>query len=197
MGMDRSAENASPKNSLILLFYLALALLVPLIGIAYLSIETPEVKTDAYQNLQNIAHLKTERIESWLFERQGDALMLKDSENLMLRIEQFEKHPEQTGQKKILQNRLDSIRADHAYSSVMLLDAHGGFLLGSGDDTEITPVARSLYFHALASKQIVRGDLYHDSAGNVRMDWAVPLVALNNAASIGAILLRVDPRQYL
>ncbi len=81
MGIDRSTEfvKASPKNSLILLLYLALALLVPLIGIAYLTIETPELEADAYQNLQNIAHLKMERIESWLFERRGDAMMLKDS----------------------------------------------------------------------------------------------------------------------
>ncbi len=160
MGMDRSAESASPKNSLILLFYLALALLVPLIGIAYLDIETPEVEADAYQNLQNIAHLKAERIESWLSERQGDALLLKNSENLTLRIEQFQKltrrwtcsttglaftHRKRMRRSSITEGVTGSVRSQKRNTAFTLRDI-GSMRRGSGNCVSCFGCAR--YAHA-------------------------------------------------
>ena len=193
------AAKVTPNTHRAVLLYFFLALLIPFIGVAYVTIETPKLEVNAYQNLQSIARLKADRITDWLLERQGDALVLKNSENLILRVEQFQKHPEQVAQKKILQSRLDDIRAAYGYSSVLLLDNPGHILLRTGTDTAASSVDGNLYFRALASRKIVRSDLYLDQSGHVQIDWMVPLVAADipGKPPLGAIVMRMAPQHNL
>jgi len=55
-------------------------LVVPLAGMTVLALYTQESRQDTYANLQAIARLKAEQLESWLSEREGDAQVLMGSE---------------------------------------------------------------------------------------------------------------------
>ena len=70
---------AQQSASKLTLIFIALALIVPLIGVAFVKIQTPQIEHDAYNDLQTISRLKAEQIENWLIERHGDAEELKAS----------------------------------------------------------------------------------------------------------------------
>ena len=56
----------------LILIFVALFLLVPLIGLLVGWLESPRLEQVAYKALESIAQLKTRQIESWLDERTGD-----------------------------------------------------------------------------------------------------------------------------
>ncbi|MBV5330892.1 hypothetical protein JZU69_00360 [bacterium] len=72
-------QSASPEQSRArhktrypALIFVVLPLLVPLLGVLYISLRTPQIELEAYSNLATIARLNAEQIENWLQEREAD-----------------------------------------------------------------------------------------------------------------------------
>jgi len=186
------------SKSLILLF-IALMLLVPLISISFIIVQTRQSEQTEFSNLETIAKLKTEQIESWLRERRGDCETLIGSINLMNDIKKLIQHPDDPDKKNSMSNRLDLLRSSYDYESVLLVDTQGNLLLGKGNHLDVSPVVQTLLAQSIADKQIMHTDLYREESGHIHMDWIVPIIARPDSGEhvIAAIVLRVDPHRFL
>ena len=105
-----------------MLMFFSLAMIVPLVGIGILSVYSPEVERNAYSDLQTIVDLKTEQIELWLEERNGDALALSESEALIESIGNLARYRDEKTVRGV-RRRLEAVRTAYSYESVLLLDA--------------------------------------------------------------------------
>ena len=64
----------------VVLLFVALIMVAPLSGWMVVRLYTPALERDAYANLEAIARLKAEQIETWLQERLRNAAVLQSSE---------------------------------------------------------------------------------------------------------------------
>ncbi|HLP99078.1 MAG TPA: HD domain-containing phosphohydrolase [Sideroxyarcus sp.] len=161
-----------PKLALVF----ALVLAVPLLGFVIISLYTPQVEHEAYANLEAIARLKAEQVENWLDERQGDTEILAGDERLAELAGQLVKRPQDEDVSRRIQRRLDLARNNHRYTRILLLDTEERLLLESADDFVAAPALSGLLRQALAGKRVLRRDLHRDNAGDIHMEWVVPLV---------------------
>ena len=186
-----------PKR--LVLLFIALVLIVPLVGVGFVIVQTTQIEAREYSNLQGIAKLKAEQIQNWLDERAGDCKTLYASKALALSIEKFIQHPTDQEQDKNIMDRLNVMVESYGYGSLLLFDGDGRLLKSSGGDKKFPAVTRALHVQALASKQILHNDLYLDESNNARMDWVVPVIPGYSERNIpiATIVLRVDPQKFL
>jgi PAS domain S-box-containing protein len=189
---------ARPSSHLPWLF-IALALVVPLLGAAYVQLRIPQIEREATDNLQAIARLKAEQVENWLDERRADGQALAASNGLNARIHQFINGKLNPRRVAAILDRFAALLNSHSYSSVLLLDARGQLTLSQGQHLAILPATRALAADAMRSQQVQRGELFRSEAGHVHFDWAVPVVISDaqGTRAVAAIVLRVDPASFL
>jgi len=191
---------APPKIIRLVLILIALVLLVPLIGFVIYELNVPQIEKDAFNNLKSIAQLKSEEIENWLNERRGDAQGLIDDAGFARDVEHFllaQKHD--AGLLKQITAQLSSIRVDHGFDSIMLLDTGGRLITSLGKNVVISQPIRNLMHASFGSKQIERSDLYRDESGRIHMDWIVPLFVSDQHGKrpVAVIVLRAMPEKFL
>ena len=187
---------AQPRIRTILLF-VAMALVVPLIGLAIVVVHAPQTEQDTYANLQAVARLKSGQIENWLQERHGDAMLLASDPAfaaLAARFMHGDKDGRVSGQ--VLQ-RFETLRTLYNYDTILLLDEAGQVLLAAGPHTDIPKDVQELSQQALSSKQVQRGKLFRDETGHVHLDWAVPVIASGLQERGVLVLLRMVPDHFL
>ena len=188
------------KNRLRLVF-LALAMVVPLIGLVFVRVQTTLIEQETATNLQAVSKLKAEQIENWLAERHGDGVVLMASQGLHTQIAQW---VQGSGKKNThisaeiarrFQNMMDSYR----YSSVLLLDNHARLVLGQGQHDETTPALQAQALRAMADRQVQRSELSSREAGQAHLDWIVPVVVADGRGTraVAAIVLRVSVTDFL
>jgi diguanylate cyclase (GGDEF)-like protein/PAS domain S-box-containing protein len=205
-GWQRSLNGAPPvqagdiaplKTGRLLLLFAALALIVPLIGLAIIKLHGPQIEQDAYANLQAIARLKSEQIENWLAERYGDSKSLAADEGFARRVDQFVRgqHDAQLAQSVL--DRLANLRTSYGYDSILLFDTSGRPLLLVGDEADDSPDLQQLLRRALTSKQVQRGNLSRDESGHIHLEWVVPIVGAQDKSPMAAVVLRVTAQQFL
>ena len=186
-----------PKR--LVLLFIILLLLLPLIGISFVITQTRQIEQVEFNNLENIAKLKAEQLESWLYERQGDCQTLKASDDLARLIKQVLIYPDSPTEKNSLLKRLDTLRDAYGYDSILLVDSHGQLLFGKGKHLDVSPEIQALLRQSVADKQIQHTDLYREAVGHIHMDWVVPIL-INPDSGVqvmAAVVLRVDPYQFL
>ncbi len=107
------------------LIFVALVLVVPLIGVSFYKTQAPQIEADAIKNLQAIARLKAEQIERWLTERDGDAQILKASTGLARQIEALSLGMADADTRKALLARFQTWQKKYGYASILVLDRQG------------------------------------------------------------------------
>ncbi len=187
------------KNKYFAYQILFLILILPLISLTYLVIQIPAVERATYNNIENILKLKTSQIESWLNERQGDCLSLKESVNLAKSIQELIQHKNESLQKTILIKQFKSLQIAYNYESILLVDTTGNELLGVGDNEDISDVIQAKLPQVIAEKKVVNTDLYRENNGHIHMDWVVPITIGSDKEEhvIATVVLRIDPKQIL
>ena len=165
----------TPVNRYFTLPLIVLALLVPLVGVSFVRLQEPLVEDEAYGDLESVARLKTEQIEIWLRERHGDALWMKQSANLLDRLEQYAENPRDPSHRRMLLDGMDGLRAAYGYESLLLVNDAREVLLTSGADRDINMIVVGLLQRAAASSDVVTSDLYRDGSSGPRLDWVVPM----------------------
>jgi PAS domain S-box-containing protein/putative nucleotidyltransferase with HDIG domain len=189
---------ASPVGMRLMLIFVALALVVPLIGFAIARLYAPQIEREAYANLEAIARLKAGQIENWLAERQGDGEVLAGNENLAEQAGKLAlKHDAQLA--RMIHERFDLLRRSERYDKILLLDTRGNLLVASGEDETSTPAHPGLLHEALESRQVRRRDLYRDQEGDIHMEWAVPLAVQDarGGRAVAVIVLRVTAQRFI
>lgn len=192
-------ENTTLQTPRLLLNFIALALVVPLLGAVFVKIQTPQIEHETLKNLQAVASLKAEQIENWLDEQQGDTKLLKTSTVLNAQLFQVILGKADAQQTHEILSRFQTLIDDEGYNSIMLINNQGQLLLGQGDDLDPLPVERNLASLVIKNKKVQRGQLFRSKAGHTYMDWAVPVIVSNAQGehAVAALLLRVIADQFL
>jgi len=172
---------------------------MPLISVTYLQLQIPVVERETYNSLGSILNLKTNQIENWLNERQGDCNTLKDSVILAMSIQQLIQQKNNPHQKTILIKQFKSLQDSYNYESVLLVDTTGRILLGVGNNEDISDIVQAMLPQVIADKKTLNTDLYREKNGDIHMDWLVPIMVDSDTDKpiIATIILRVDPKRTL
>ncbi|MFI3135158.1 MAG: PAS domain S-box protein, partial [Methylococcaceae bacterium] len=192
-------EPSPPQKTHLPVILMALTLVVPLIGVAFVKVYTPQLEYDAYNNLQGVARLKAEQIENWLTERRRDAQFLQASSDLAAQIHALTLHQADHSVSNAIANHMHALFDDSGYSSILLMDNHGTLLFSQGEHLDMQPAEHDLISEAITSKRIQRTDLFRDDTGDVHMDWIVPILISDaqGERAVAAIVLRIVAEQFL
>jgi len=195
----QAGDDARPGVTQLVLVFVALALIVPLIGLAIVKIHIPQAELDAYRNLEAIAKLKAEQIENWLDERRGDGEILAGDNAFAVQVNQFIRHKQDAELSKLILDRFEHVLTSYHYTKILLLDARGRLLLSSGEDVTAAPVLPGLLRQALDSKQVQRRNIYRDEEGHIHLEWAVPLVVsgAQGERAVAVVVLRVTAQRFI
>ena len=71
--------------------FLALALVVPLMGFGIVRLHSPQMERETFDNLRTIADLKATQIDTWVTERVGDGIALADSKGFVARVAELQR----------------------------------------------------------------------------------------------------------
>ena len=180
--------------------FAALLLIVPLLGGLIISLRTPQIEQEAFENLTAIAQLNSERIETWLQERDTDLEVLA---NRSFFIERFAKlqASRDAAQNTLVSNDLDAIRRTNDYESIFLLDAQGRIIVSVNDSihtTNIKEETRTLLPSVAGGSGVQRSELFLDSEGEPTMSFIAPLFQLTEGEQIlvGFVVTNVRLKQY-
>lgn len=192
-------ENVLPSASQLPLIFIALALIVPLIGVAFVKIQTPQMEREAYSNLQAIARLKVEQIENWLTERHGDSQELKASAALDTHLYKLIQGNADKQETQAILAGFQNLHEHYAYNSILLVDQHSHTLLSQGENLAVTPLVRDLVAQSMRSKQVQFSKLFRDETGKVQLDWVVPVLVSDAEGehAVAAIILSAVANQFL
>ncbi len=195
--MDIQEDAVMPISRLMLLFT-AMVLVVPLAGLAITTLYSSQLEREAYANLEAIAKLKAEQIENWLGERQSDSTVLMSRDGLIKHIEQFVQKPTVFSNEAI-QKLFEILRTSYDYESILLISLDGRILFSSGENIDMPVDFQRLLNQSLANKQGERGNFYRDAAGNVHLDWVVPVFVTDTQGehAIASVVLRTTAQRFL
>ncbi len=190
---------AQQSASKLTLIFIALALIVPLIGVAFVKIQTPQIEHDAYNDLQTISRLKAEQIENWLIERHGDAEELKASAMLDPRLYKLIQGNADKQETQAILDRFQRLRKNYAYNSILLVDRHDHVLLSQGANLDITPSVSGSIALSMRSQQIQFSKFFGDKADQAQLDWVVPVLVSDAQGehAVAVIILRAVADQFL
>jgi signal transduction histidine kinase len=194
-----AGDDGAPVGMRLVLIFVALALVVPLIGFAITRLHGPQIEREAYADLKAIAQLKADQIENWMAERQGDAEVLAGDEKLAELAARFARQKQDEKLAGLIRNRFDQLRSSYHYDRILLLDTRGRLLLTSGTEAGIAPVLPELLQQAMASQQVQRRDIYRDKEGHIHLEWVVPVVLpdARGRRAVAVVVLRVTAQQFI
>ncbi|MHB8202150.1 MAG: PAS domain S-box protein [Desulfomonilaceae bacterium] len=150
--------------------------------------------------LSSIADLKVDQIIQWRKERLGDAaIFFKNSTFSSLVLSYFE-HPDNVAWQKQLGTWLGNVQARYKYDRIALLDSRGVERLAIPETSPpICGFEREHALEVIRSGQVEFTNFYRDNhSKRIYISVIVPVLdPQNSARSIGALVMRIDPNQYL
>lgn len=196
------ADVASPARTLsILALFVAMILIVPLIGFAIIKFHGPQVEQDALKNLAIVAKFKAGQIERWMDERRADSMVLAHSSTQFVRgvgkLAQGD-DPENQHRDYVLQ-KLESLRINYHYSTLLVLSKDLRLLVADGEQTDISPELAEVVSRAVRSGKVERTDLYKSASQIAHLDLVVPIRSVSTAKNevVAVAVLRVSPELSL
>jgi len=167
--------------------FAALALSPLLAGLLFVLGDKPRLEREAFGNLESIARLKSDQLELWLRERQGDGMNLQASGSMRRNAARLLANPDDAGAAAETSTRMRVLADVYGYSGVILLTEEGRTLAAVGPDTEVTAATRELLARSLAEDKTLRGPLYGEANEPERLEWWVPLTRVG-ATRVGVVL---------
>jgi diguanylate cyclase (GGDEF)-like protein/PAS domain S-box-containing protein len=191
-------QDAGVRPRRLIPLFVALVLIVPLVGVTITTLYSSQIEREAYANLDAIAKLKAEQIENWLAERQGDSVMLMNSEGFIKSIEQFIQKPT-AASRRAIQKPFDTLRTLYGYHTILLMDLNDQILFASGGELDNSVELQQLLRQSIATKQVLRGDFYRDEKENIHLDWVVPIFVADahGEHAIASVVLRTTGQHFL
>ncbi|MCV2352929.1 PAS domain S-box protein [Paucibacter sp. B2R-40] len=182
----------------LLLMLLSMAAALPLLAWAYLHWATPQAENKAFANLEAIAQLKTEQVESWLGERLSDGRALMSNGSLIDEVLSL-KSASTDANRQHVEKQLLAIQQAYGYAAVALFSSSGEAVLSTGEPLQANAPDAALVRQAVQTGELQVAELGADKQGRMRLDLMVPLIHHHGAAQVvaGAVLLRIDPQQFL
>ncbi|MGO9738361.1 MAG: PAS domain S-box protein [Desulfomonilaceae bacterium] len=157
-------------------------------------------RTGIENQLSSIANLKVDQIVQWRKERLGDAAIFFKNSNFSSLVLSFFEHPDDVAGQKQLRMWLGSVQARYKYDRIFLMDSHGVERLAIPESS--TPTCEFERKHSLEVMRSGKAEFtnfYRDDINKrIYISVIVPVLNLQEkAVSIGALVMRIDPNQYL
>lgn len=172
----------------------------------YLQIEQTEARQTAFREIEAIANLKVERIESWREERISEARFLARTGAVARDVAALLARPHGRVERERLSGWLDPIRGGERYRSALVFDSQGHLLLSVPDSTNPTDSQPGPAFSdALAARDAIVSEIYRTPDGGTLLDFIAPIhIPLeagvpiptnrrNDGGAAAEIVLRLDP----
>jgi len=185
----------------LIVIFLLLSVTIWVGGYLYYEDQKKAIKKDKLEDLAAIADLKVSQIVNWRRERLADAQNMFDNKLIVPYIQHFLEKPKSSAYKQEILHWFKSKQKYYLYKNVILVDTNAEIRLAVTDGKEVLgPDAKRLAMEAMRKKQVIISDLYLGKIANViRLTLVVPILASQgqDIMPIGAILLRIDPYQFL
>ena len=104
---------------------LAPLLLSALLGLIYVQLQAGELEDAAFHDLESIARLKAEQVESWLDERLGDGRTIQNNSMLAADLAALDAQPRDPGAIERVRVQLEAVRASYGYLGVLVIGRSG------------------------------------------------------------------------
>ncbi|WP_107836335.1 PAS domain S-box protein [Opitutus sp. ER46] len=187
------------------LFAGTIAVVVTLAGLGYYRNERAELRGASWRELGAVADLKVRQVTEWRTERMNDARFLRRTPAVGEAVAAVLAQPNSAAARTALSELLEPIKGGDRYESIIVVDRQGGVCLAIPADTN--PPGRILTTAVqavLAGGEVVMTDLHRRTPlAPAHLEVIAPIFApvrdRGNAARepIAAIVLRIDPAQYL
>jgi len=181
---------------------LAISCLFSLIILSgYLAIATQQKATESQiiAEINTIAELKAKAIADWYHERESDAYVAMQSQifaEYLKRVENFRSYEvtrdDLTAWMEVLVTR-------YHYYGITLLNRTGSPVVSVPKQSSISQSRKDIFPNpALHLEKPVFTDIFRDSAsGRLLMEFWVPIRIRSGEPAIGALVLQIDPQEYL
>jgi len=183
-------DSTAPRPTWLIAAFIALSLAVPILSLSVIRLETPRLLEEKQADLTAIAQLKSSQIETWLAERLADGRQLQHRDGLIEQMERWLVGRDQASGAYV-EGRLRSLYDGFGYRAD-LIDARS---VGAIAD----PARQRLAAAALAQGSVQHGAVYRNEAGEVGLDFAVPLArdVPGGRHAVGVLLLFTAADKYL
>ncbi|MCX6148914.1 MAG: PAS domain S-box protein [Ignavibacteriales bacterium] len=167
-------------------------------GILYYSSEENSISKAKHQEIKAIAELKISQITQWRKERFGDAASATQAPPFIREIEQWFGNRKDLSIKKNILKQFARFQLHFGYEDIFLASPQGEFLLSLNPKEKIfNKVTSSKIREAIKKQQITFTDFYYCTIHKkIHFDIIAPIID-NKNISIGAMLFRIDPNDYL
>lgn len=175
-GEDREAVAAKQDYGLRSLFiaFLALALVVPVVGFSVVRLNGPQIRRAAFADLNAIAKLKTQQIEDTLAGWRGDAEMLAATTGFIADLDAWvQRRDPKAGAR--YRSRLASMERVYHFE-VSAYDAAGRLVYGKNLDGPSTALLQPFIDEAVRTRKVQATDLHRNGGGRLRLDYVAPLI---------------------
>jgi PAS domain S-box-containing protein len=187
-------------SRLALVFFL-LALCIVSAGYLYYDSQKQHREKEVKDELSAIADLKVNQIVNWRNERIADAAGIFTNNFIASRIQLFLKSSEAPELKQELLEWMRLLQETAGYRSILLVDTTGIVRLTTDRGESTTGShAKNLIEEAIRSKKAILSDFHKVKAVEYpHLDLIAPIILRRGSAAVpvGAILMRIDPHQFL
>jgi len=170
---------------------LGLGFLIVAIAIVYTRNELTQARASVWRELDSVASLKARELEQWREERLAEGRFLWATPQIAEDIRGFLAAPNSRAARQRVVSWLDPIRGGNRYESAQVFDAQGRLRLSI---PEGVPAGATPPPPPQPGAVVALGPITLDPTGRLHLDLRVPL---GGAASLGTVVLRVDPRRHL
>lgn len=151
----------------------------------------------ANQTLSAVAGLKAAAVGAWLEERLAEGELLGGNPFLVQAARRFFQ-TDSSARGDDLLAWMVSLKMRQNYADVHLLDASGTVRLSTSRGApELESQTAAAASKAVRERRVGTCDLHHDGSGQLRLSVAAPLVLPGGDTAVGAIVLFIDPQQFL
>ncbi len=184
---------------LILIFFL---LSLGILGVGYFYYGHAEafLKQEKLNELKVVADLKIKQIVDWRQERLGDADVIMKDSFFAARVKDWLEGRNRLAFNEEILHRLQGLMI-YQYQNIVLLDPEGRVCLSVFEEKHSpTSHSQELARQAMQTRKVIFSDLYPVLDSQViRLSILVPLLLSQGTQemAVGAILMRVDPHQFL
>lgn len=165
------------------------------------------IRKDKQDELGAIAELKIRQITTWMAERKADAQVFREDQLFTAAVETWLKQGGQNDETRAkLLARLSSLQHAHSafgYTSISLLDDQAMLRLSSSTEEAAQQAhEKAQVLDSMRTGQSFMSDIHQGKRGRLDVletDLVAPLIVAKGqqAHAIGAVLLHIDPHQFL
>jgi len=169
-------------------------------GYFYYDYQRTYLKQAKLNELTAISDLKINQVVDWRKERLADATTIMGDHFFAAQVKDWLEGNANLEFNNEILNRLKSLLV-YQYQNIALLDPQGKVRLSVLEEKRsLGAYTKTLALEAMQTRKLVFSDLYRpDGAQAVRLSILLPILLPHGTeeVSVGAVLLRIDPHQFL